>query len=54
MWDVLVDDHGEPIDSLTHTITDYINLFLENTAPTRTVDTQAVDYSRNKGLLEGE
>lgn len=36
-WDVLCGPHGEDIDSMTHTITDYINFCVENTVPTRKV-----------------
>ncbi|TWW74415.1 hypothetical protein D4764_14G0004180, partial [Takifugu flavidus] len=37
LWDVFSDAHGEDIDNLTHCITDYINVCVENTVPTRTV-----------------
>ncbi|KAI3367057.1 hypothetical protein L3Q82_009688 [Scortum barcoo] len=37
LWDVFSDAHGEDIDSLTHCLTDYINFCVENTVPTRTV-----------------
>lgn len=36
--------HGEDIDSLTQYITDYINFYVENTVPTRTVQC----FSNNK------
>lgn len=37
IWDVLVNDHGEDINSLTHCITDYINFCVENTVPSQTI-----------------
>ncbi|XP_054870820.1 proline-rich protein 12-like [Amphiprion ocellaris] len=36
-WDVLCGPHGEDIDSLTDTITDYIKFCAENIVPTRKV-----------------
>lgn len=37
VWEVFTDAHGEDINSLTDTVTDYINFCMENTIPTRTV-----------------
>ena len=37
VWDIFSDSHGEDIDNLTDSITDYINFCVENTVPTRTV-----------------
>ncbi|XP_054866081.1 uncharacterized protein LOC129348770 [Amphiprion ocellaris] len=36
-WDVLCGPHGEDIDALTDTVTDYINFCAENIVPTRKV-----------------
>jgi len=37
VWEVFSDAHGEDIDGLTNCITDYINICVESTVPTRTV-----------------
>lgn len=36
-WDILCIPDGEDIDSLTHFITNYINLCVENTEPFRNI-----------------
>ncbi|XP_039892382.1 uncharacterized protein LOC120736396 [Simochromis diagramma] len=50
VWEVICDDHGEDIDSLTTCITDYINFCVDNTVPTRTVRC----FSNNKPWITPE
>uniref|UniRef100_A0A669DTM0 Reverse transcriptase domain-containing protein n=1 Tax=Oreochromis niloticus TaxID=8128 RepID=A0A669DTM0_ORENI len=50
VWEVICDDHGEDIDSLTTCITDYINFCVDNTVPTRTVRC----FSNNKPWITSE
>uniref|UniRef100_A0A669BD36 Reverse transcriptase domain-containing protein n=1 Tax=Oreochromis niloticus TaxID=8128 RepID=A0A669BD36_ORENI len=50
VWEVICDDHGEDIDSLTTCISDYINFCVDNTVSTRTVRC----FSNNKPWITPE
>ncbi|TWW59262.1 hypothetical protein D4764_06G0007920 [Takifugu flavidus] len=66
LWAVFSNAHGEDIDNLTHCISDYINFCVENTVPTRTVqsfsnskpwitpDIKAILKEKKRAFLSGD